>query len=239
MLVYTIITVQVVMMGEIHVNRQGELWIFDMDGTLFDSPSIAEETFMRTFARLRQEGVRIPDVITRETIQKTYGYTHDLIWPTLFERAVTHEERELADRIILEVEVALLREGQGRLYLGVADTLARLHQDGAMLAVASNGQQSYIETILDVSGIRDWFAGLYSASGYRVTSKIDLVQILLREIPHETAVMVGDRDSDVEAGMYNELFTIGCTYGFGGADEIAKARVKVSDLREILAVEWH
>ena len=218
------------------VKRRGELWIFDMDGTLFDSTSIAEETFLRTFSRLRQEGVKMPDEISRATIQQTYGYTHDKIWPTLFKREVTQAERELADRVILEEEVALLKEGKGRLYPGVIETLAALHQDGATLAVASNGQQGYIETILEVNGMRSWFAGLYSASGYRVNSKIDLVQILLCEIPYELAVMVGDRESDVEAGYYNGLLTIGCGFGFGGAVEIAKAKVKVDDLREILDI---
>ncbi len=218
------------------MKRRGELWIFDMDGTLFEATSIAEETFVRTFSRLRQAGVQMPDDIKRETIQKTYGYTHDKIWPTLFEREVTEEERELADRVILEEEVALLIEGKGRLYPGVVDTLKILHEEGAKLAVASNGQQGYIETIVEVNGMRDWFAGLYSASGYQVTTKIDLVQILLREIPHEVAVMVGDRTSDVEAGYYNGLMTIGCTYGFGGDAEIEKANVKVDDLREIVKV---
>ncbi len=217
--------------------RRGELWIFDMDGTLFDAISIAENTFRRTFARLREKGFDIPQHISSESILKIYGYTHDKIWTTLLERAVTHEERELADRILLEEEVALLRAGQGRLFSDVADTLAALRNDGATLAVASNGQQGYIEAILEVNRFRPWFAGVYSAGGYRVSSKIDLVQILLREIPHRTAVMVGDRKSDIEAGYDNGLLTIGCTYGLGSGAEIEKADIKVDRLREILGVK--
>ncbi len=219
------------------MTRVGELWIFDMDGTLFQTELVAFQAFRRLFTRLAEHGVETPQNITDTQIADTFGQTHDMIWRRLLGRSLSRTEQELADAWLLEEEIALLLQGTGALYDGVAETLRQLYEEGAMLAVASNGQQRYIETIVDVFGLQPYFAGLYSASGYRVDSKVRLVARVLQDIPGRYAVMVGDRSSDVEAGLKNGLPVIGCAFGFANGPELVGATRIVSRFSEILSLE--
>ena len=38
----------------------------------------------------------------------------------------------------------------------------------------------------------------------------------------EPMVMIGDRDIDIETGIFNKIKTIGCNYGYGSLDEFKK-----------------
>lgn len=219
------------------MTRHSELWIFDMDGTLFQTELVAFQAFRRLFTRLAAHGVETPKNITDAQIADTFGQTHDMIWRRLLGRSLSRTEQELADAWLLEEEVALLLQGTGALYDGVAETLRQLYEEGAMLAVASNGQQPYIETIVDVFGLQPFLAGLYSASGYRVDSKVRLVARVLQDIPGRYAVMVGDRSSDVEAGLKNGLPVIGCSFGFANGPELVGATRIVSRFSDILSFE--
>ena len=216
------------------MKRQGELWIFDMDGTLFQSESVAVPAFRQTFTKMREAGVQIPNDVTDQAITGTFGYTHDHIWRTLIGESLEPQLQEKSDRWLIEAEIDLLQNGSGGLFPGVIETLKTLHEEGATLAVASNGQQSYIESIVQTFGIADWFAGLYSASGYRMRTKVDLVKLLLEEIDHERAVMIGDRSSDIEAGLHNGLPAIGCAFGFADRHELQGATMTVRHFSEIL-----
>lgn len=216
-------------------NRSGELFIFDMDGTLLRSEPVAVPAFHAVLSRLRRElAVPVPDGVTDEQICGTFGLTHDRIWERLAGRRLTEDEQRLADAWVLEEEVRLIGEGHVRLFDSVAATLKTLYGEGAQLAVASNGQQGYIEAIVRSQRLEPLFAGLYSASGAGVSSKVDLVRQLLADISHERAAMVGDRHSDIEAGRENGLFSIGCAFGFGDESELEGADAVVRSFSEIL-----
>ncbi|MHB1630445.1 MAG: HAD family hydrolase [Bacilli bacterium] len=217
------------------MNREGELWIFDMDGTLFQTELVALPAFRVCFARMDAHGIAVPDHISDAQITDTLGQTHDVLWTRLMGRPLSGAERSLADAWILEEEVALLLRGVGALFDGVPETLRLLRDNGAQLAVASNGQQRYIETIVSVFGLERLFAGLYSASGYNVTSKVQLVQRVLQDIPCQRAVMVGDRSSDVEAGVKNGMPVIGCAFGFATGPELRGATRIVHRFSDILS----
>ncbi|MCY0874799.1 MAG: HAD family hydrolase [Firmicutes bacterium] len=215
-------------------SRKGQLWIFDMDGTLLDSAPLAVPAFHATRARMAQAGWEVPDAWSDDQVLRTFGMTHDHIWQQLLGYRLDHERQQSADRWLLEAEVSGLQEGRATLFTGVADTLRELHAQGASLSVASNGQQAYIEGIIEASGLTPLFAGLYSAAGRQTSTKVELVRQLLSEIPHQRAVMVGDRSSDVEAGLGNGLPVVGCAFGFADDGELAGASVRINRFAELL-----
>ena len=217
------------------MNRAGELWLFDMDGTLFRSEQVAVPCFHSILARMRAAGMDAPAQVADGRILATLGLTHDRIWRELLGRPLAKSEQEQADAWLLAEEVAAIRAGRGALYDGVPETLAALRADGAVLAVASNGQQAYIEAIAQYFGLDRLFAGLFSAAGCRVDSKVELVRIALSRHPHARGFMVGDRFTDIEAGLQNGLYTIGCAFGFAQAGEFAGAVRVVRQFAEILA----
>ncbi len=213
-----------------------QLWLFDMDGTLFQTERVAIEAFREVFVKLRHEGVQVPENVMDEQITGIFGYTHDRLWAQLFGRGLTVEEQVRADDLLLGEEVRLIHSGRGALYPDVKETLLTLKERGATLAVASNGLSPYIEAIVDYYELRELFVGLYSAGGYHVNSKVDLVRIACAEIPHERGMMVGDRFTDVEAGLKNGLEVIGCAFGFAQEDEFRDAHRIVKRFSEILTM---
>jgi phosphoglycolate phosphatase-like HAD superfamily hydrolase len=61
--------------------------------------------------------------------------------------------------------------------------------------------------------------------------------MLLDEYELESAWMVGDRSSDVEAGKENHLFVVGCSYAdFGNSKELAEADVIIKDFAGLLTL---
>jgi len=218
--------------------RENQLWIFDMDGTLLESGPLAVPAFQETQVRMRQAGWDVPaEDWTEQQIVSTFGWTHDHIWQQLLGYRLTEEQQRKADEWVLQGELDGLRVGRVSLFAGVEDTLRELHRTGALLAVASNGQQGYIEGIIEVCGLSELFSGLYSAAGRKTATKVELVRQLLAEIPADQAVMVGDRSSDIEAGKGNGLPSIGCAFGFAHPSELAHADYQISHFSELLAID--
>ncbi|MCY0870024.1 MAG: HAD family hydrolase, partial [Firmicutes bacterium] len=177
--------------------RAGKLYIFDMDGTLFQTEAVAVPSFRRALAQLARRGVEIPAGLSDRDITGALGHTHELIWKHLLGHLLPEDLRQEIDRELMEDELASIRRGDGRLYPGVTVVLEQLFDAGARLFVASNGQQRYVEGIVDHFGIRRLFTGLYSAAGAEVANKSALVRMICRKYPDTSGVMVGDRASDV------------------------------------------
>jgi len=218
------------------VDRKGELWIFDMDGTMCDSASLAVPAFVYAHGRMQASGWPVPDSWSNGEIVGTFGMTHDQIWKTLLGYELEPERQALADAWILEEELRGLEQGRMELFPGVPETLRTLSEQGAELAVASNGQQLYIEGIVRSAGLADLFCALYSAGGRHTATKVELVRQLVDEVKPQRAVMVGDRRSDVEAGRQNGLPVIGCAFGFAAADELEHADWHVASFAKMLEI---
>ncbi len=117
----------------------------------------------------------------------------------------------------------------------VFETLRELRERGIRLFIASNGLEAYVKGVPNVKGIGDWFEGKYSAGEFSTTTKVDLVRRLLDTFGVETAWMVGDRSSDVEAGKSNGLFVVGCDYaGFGREGELDGSAAVIRSFPDLL-----
>ncbi|MNV85762.1 5'-nucleotidase [compost metagenome] len=136
---------------------------------------------------------------------------------------------------MIKYQVQGLLEGRGVLYDGVAETLQTLHARGVRLFVASNGLETYVKEVIAAKGLTLLFEGLYSAGEYQTRSKVDLVKILLETHGIQNAWMVGDRSSDVEAGLRNNLTVAACDYaGFREAGELEGAHIRIDRFAELL-----
>ncbi len=173
--------------------------IFDMDGTLFQSETVALPAFRRAFMRLREEGLYRGDPPSDGEIQSVFGMTQEEIWSRLLPEA-DEGARKRADRWTLEEELAGLRRGEGRLYPGVAETLRRLKAEGWRLFIASNGLRSYLDGVLETFRLSPLFTGVYGAGDHGTETKEELVRMLMEEHGVTGGFMVGDRKSDVRAG---------------------------------------
>lgn len=215
--------------------RKPDALIFDMDGTLLQTEKIVVPAYERAFARLREEGLVQGEMPPATILLESLGMLLKDIWGRLLPNA-DEKARERIDQLLMEEQLKLLEQGAGELYPGVHSTLRRLKQAGCRLFVASNGLEHYVKATARETGIAPLFDGLYSAGEFRTKKKTELVALLLTEHRVTDAWMVGDRSSDVEAGLANNLFVVGCEYAAFGVspEELKDAHVRIGSFEELL-----
>ncbi|WP_270880127.1 HAD family hydrolase [Paenibacillus aestuarii] len=213
---------------------QPEAMLFDLDGTLFKTETLLLPAYHATFDKLREMGLYTGETPPEERILGALGMLLEHIWERVMPEA-TLEARRQADLLLLQYQMVGLQQGQGVLYEGVAETLQALHAKGIRLFVASNGLEDYVKHVVQAKGLGELFEGLYSAGQYRTRSKVDLVRLLLDTHHVRSAWMVGDRSSDVEAGLANGLTVAACDYaGFREQGELEGAHIRIRHFADLL-----
>ncbi|MBG9792865.1 haloacid dehalogenase [Paenibacillus dendritiformis] len=211
-----------------------EAMIFDMDGTLFRTESLLITAYHRVFDTLRSEKLHEGPTPPEDLMLGSLGMLLADIWKRVMPEGSPEAHRR-ADELLLQYELSGLNEGIAELYPQVKETLAELQREGVKLFVASNGLEEYIQAIVKTFGMDELFTGLYSAGGRGTATKVELVRLLKSEHGIDSAWMVGDRSSDVEAGKENGLAVIGCRYaGFGQEQELEGSDVIIRQFDELL-----
>lgn len=210
-----------------------EAMIFDMDGTLFQTESLLIPAYHATFDEMHREGTFTDETPDEKIIIGCLGMLLPEIWRRVLPDA-EEKVRQRADELFVRYELEYLEKGYGELYPGVAEILNRLKASGIRLFVASNGLEGYVRGVARIKGITPLFEELYSAGEHQTSSKVDLVRLLLERHNLRDAWMVGDRSSDVEAGLKNNLTVIGCDYaGFGDGSELNGCHMRIRSFAEL------
>ena len=213
-----------------------EAMIFDLDGTLFQTETLLAPAYYRLFDQLRSEGLYEGETPDISLILGSLGMLLSEIWSRVMPSASIDAQKR-ANVLLLQYQLEGLEDKVGELYPGVLETLTKLHRRGIRLFVASNGLEDYVKGVVVAKGLDYLFESIYSAGEYQTQSKVDLVRMLLDEYELETAWMIGDRSSDVEAGKGNHLFVVGCNYAdFGNPNELAEADVIIKDFAGLLTL---
>ncbi|RKP54193.1 HAD family hydrolase [Cohnella endophytica] len=208
--------------------------IFDLDGTLFQTETLLETVHRRVFETLREEGLYTLPLPSIDTLLGSLGMLLSDIWKRVMPEG-SAEAHERANVLLLQYEMEELATGRGHLYPGVIETLRELRERGIRLFIASNGLEEYVKGVPTLKGIGDWFEGMYSAGEFATATKVDLVRRLLDAYGVQSAWMVGDRSSDVEAGKRNGLFVVGCDYaGFRRDGELDGSDAVIQSFPELL-----
>ncbi|MEF2968852.1 HAD family hydrolase [Paenibacillus sp. M1] len=211
-----------------------EAMIFDMDGTLFKTETLLIPAYHELFDRLREENLYEGETPPEELMLSCLGMLLEDIWRKVIPDS-SEAVRRRADELLLELELAGLKEYATELYPGVKDTLEALSERGVRLFVASNGLEHYVKGVAEAHGIHHLFEGIYSAGEYLTASKVELVRLLLDNHGIHSAWMVGDRSSDVEAGKKNGQAVVGCAYaGFGQGPELTGSDVLITSFKELI-----
>lgn len=213
-----------------------EAIIFDMDGTLFQTESLLLPAYHKMFDILREEGLYSGPTPPEERILSGLGQLLSEIWKNVLPD-VDEAVHRRASEILMKLEIEGLEAGISTLYPGVEGTLRKLKERGVRLFVCSNGLEDYIHSIVTVHRLQDVFKGLYSAGGQGISTKVQLLRLLLDHFGIGKTWMVGDRSSDVQAGKENGQTVIGCGYaGFGRDEELKGSDVIISSFDELIGL---
>jgi len=212
-----------------------QAYIFDMDGTLFQTDQILGHALEDVFTFLREQGRW-----TKETPLAEYraimGVPLPEVWRTLLP-AHTEADRAQADQIFQNALIHHIEQGHGALYPGAEEVLAALQENGYALYIASNGWKGYLAAIVRQYALDRWLDGVYSIEDVALSQKSDLVAHILSHHRLKETVVVGDRISDFQAAKVNGLPAIGCRFDFTNEAELAQADAVVEDLREIVQMD--
>lgn len=127
--------------------------IFDMDGTLIDNQWAHTEAFVQ-WCRGRQVE------FSEETLLKFYGMGNSEIFPAILNDSTLTDEQIVQ---FGEEKEALYREiyaPRAELIAGLTELFEELKSRGVKMAVASSAMAKNVDFIVDVLGIRDYFAVL-------------------------------------------------------------------------------
>jgi phosphoglycolate phosphatase len=115
---------------------------------------------------------------------------------------------------------------ENRPYPGIVELLSSLRGDGYPMYVVTSKPTVYARRIIPHFGLDRYFLDIFGPElDGRFDEKHELIEHVLRVCALEPAetVMIGDRARDIESGRANGTRTIGVTYGFGTAAELAAA----------------
>jgi phosphoglycolate phosphatase len=195
--------------------------IFDLDGTLVDTPRAIVATFTATFAHMGAQACDAAEI--RATIglplEKAFS---KLLGVALDDDRVAQGVRQYQ---LLFKEIVLPR-AEELIFPGVADGLSTLTDQGFTLAVATSKFYASADALLKAAGLRDRFSVLVGAdqvtqpkpdpeSGYLIMRKLG--------VPAERVVMVGDTTHDLLMAKAAGMRSVALTYGVHSRQQLQEA----------------
>lgn len=203
------------------------LIIFDLDGTLIDTTQLVFPAFRETLRHFPDAAQPGDDVLSQ-----TFGMPDGQIWRTLLPNVPESRQREAFE--MAEQMIQRGMHGSQSLMPGAHQVLSTLRARGYTLTVASNCGNAYLAAVLDSQGLRDYFDRPLCLESVHGQCKADILTEHFRHFPKELAVMVGDRQSDIEAADSHGIPAIGCQFGFGNEAELVGADVCIDRLEALL-----
>jgi phosphoglycolate phosphatase len=195
--------------------------IFDLDGTLVDTPTGIVRSFGAAFTEL---GVPVPPAAR---VRATIGIPLGIAFGHLLGVA---PDDPLVTRAIAAYQVAfrelVLPEAGDLVFPGVADGLAALERDGFLLAVATSKHYAGADALLAAAGLRDRFTvvvGADEVDNPKPAPDTGLLVLRRFDASASRAVMVGDTIHDLGMATSAGIRSIAVTYGIHGRDVLAAA----------------
>ncbi|HEM5052517.1 HAD family hydrolase [Streptococcus suis] len=207
--------------------------LFDLDGTLTDS---GQGILNSVAYALEKMGIEEPDTAN----------LNRFIGPPLYESfsrfyQLSPEDTQSA---VDAFRVYFKEKGmfENQLYPGIISLLEELRTAGKTLVIATSKPEIFAKQILEHFGIAHYFDVIAGASldSSRI-SKADVIGYAINQLEAfpKHAVMIGDREHDIEGARMHQLPAIGVLYGYGSKQEFEKAGATmivetVQDLKKVL-----
>ena len=210
-------------------------FIFDMDGTLFQTDRILELALGDTFERLRS--LKLWDSVTPiDKYREIMGVPLPKVWEELLP-SHSSEVRGEANDFFLERLIHNIEKGNGALYPNVEKLFNHLTESGHKIFIASNGLTAYLAAIVEFYGLDRWVTETFSIEQIASLDKGELVGSIIRKYGIKEGAVIGDRLSDINAAKTNNLTAVGCRFDFAQEDELAQADFIVEDLLQVMELK--
>ena len=115
---------------------------------------------------------------------------------------------------------------ENNLYEGIADAIRALHLQGFTIALCTSKPRIFAERIIEHFQLGRYFDGIHGPElDGKFDRKTDLLAHLVEhyKVVPSHAVMIGDRDKDIEAARHAKTHSLGVLWGFGSLGELQNA----------------
>ena len=195
--------------------------LFDLDGTLTDSGLGITKAVQYA---LGQMGYDVPP---RQSLFSFIG-------PPLhksFQRHCGVGEEEAAE-LVRRFRVYYNQMGgilENEVYPGIRELLCDLKNAGKRLMIATSKPQAAAELVMHHFGLDEFVPEIIGGTDSpERNTKGKVIACCLREygVDPDTAIMVGDREHDIQGAAENHIPAIGITWGYGDRAELETAGAK-------------
>lgn len=204
---------------------------FDYDGTLHDSIHIYEPAFQKAYIYLVEQGYAEKKDWTKKEISHWLGFNPSDMWKA-FQPNLDDKIKQVCSEIISEEMKHQILCGSPKLYEGSLETLEYLKKKDYHLIFISNCKVYYMECHRKVFNLDHYFEDMFCSEQFSFMPKHEILKNI-KDTYMEKMVIIGDRKQDMDAGIKNNLITIGCSYGYASKDELREADYIINDITEI------
>jgi HAD superfamily hydrolase (TIGR01549 family) len=209
---------------------------FDVDGTLFDSSSVSHKALREGFAEFWDEVGEKGETPSWKDFEHLIGLPSYEFFPAVLPEKY-RSKWELLHKSIGDRELKGLREGRGRTFDGVHETLAELKNRGYILMVLSNASRDYFELVLDSCDLKKYFSKLRYLGEDPSREKHDVLKEWAGESGGtDKVIYVGDRKADIDSAHEAGIKAVGVTWGFGDSSELREADWLIDMMKELLDI---
>ncbi len=207
---------------------------FDIDGTLFSSEKIILSTYQKAISDYSVESGKKFLIPSHSEIMKQIGKPVKEIFKNLLPE-LTQVEQDKISNLVLKILCEKIENGEGEYYEGAKEILTFLKEKGFFLVSASNGRRLYVEAILKKLEVYNYFDSLLVLDYQTTFTKGDLLAKYLNifQVSPEALLMIGDRDSDLQAAKQVNSPFLYCNYGHAEQGEISEFSEQISSLKEL------
>lgn len=186
--------------------KQFDLLVFDWDGTLMDSAGAIVYSIQ---AASRDVGLQVP---SESEARHIIGLGLNEAIAALFPELPHSDYGALVDRYR---HYYLSQDAEIPLFVGVTETIAALHEEGFLLAVATGKGRRGLDRVLEQTGLGRYFHGSRCADECFSKPHPCMLLEIMDElgVPQAKTLMIGDTSHDLQMAINAGVPAVGVGYG--------------------------
>lgn len=221
--------ISISLIGSENINVIGEKMInniiFDMDGTLWDSSANVAASWNAAVDGLSDKR------FTAEDIKSVMGLPMDKIAERFFNTETEETRLKIMERCCEGENAYLLKHG-GEIYPDTKTVFRELSKS-CRLFIVSNCQAGYIEAFLEYYKLWEYITD-HLCWGDNGKQKSENIRLIMQRNNMESALYVGDTQTDCDSAYTAGAKFAFAAYGFGSADRYDIKLNRLSELFELL-----
>lgn len=193
--------------------------LFDLDGTLIDTPALIQECFASVCGA---RGVAIDTSFVKTLIGKPL----DVIFPLLLPRSDDKAVRDAIGEFRGIFASKSLPRARSMVFPGVDELLLLLCAQDIKLAVVTSKITITARELLEASGLSTHFSTIIGhdlAAAGKPSPDLALIALQQLGVTARDAVVVGDSVDDIGMAVAAGITPVGVTWGVSSANDLARA----------------